>query len=206
MVILIRRGMRPGAAIAIALGVSLTCGVINGVSVAFLRINPIITTLGNEMILPGDRLQAHGGEGAMGVSGGFFTAIGSGRILGIPVSVYIMVGVFLLVHVFLTYTAHGKRVYAVGGNAEAAYISGINVKMVRFWGLVVSAAMAALAGLDLRGPGGRHGAHRRRGGSHGRGHRGHPRRDQPLGRQGTHRRHADRRAHPCHSPATAWCS
>jgi ribose transport system permease protein len=150
MVILIRGGMQAGPAIAIAVGIALACGVINGVSVAFLRINPIIATLATEMIFRGIAFKITEAK-ALGVRGPFFSAIGSGRLLGIPVSVYIMVGVFALVHVILTYTAYGKRVYAVGGNAEASYISGINVKMVRFWGLVISAAMAALAGLIFVG-------------------------------------------------------
>jgi ribose transport system permease protein len=150
MVILIRGGMQAGPAIAICVGVALTCGVINGVSVAFLRINPIIATLATEMIYRGIAFKLTEAK-ALGVSGPFFSAIGSGRILGIPVSVYIMIGVFALVHVVLAYTAYGKRVYAVGGNAEASYISGINVKLVRFWGLVISAAMAALAGLIFVG-------------------------------------------------------
>jgi ribose transport system permease protein len=146
MVILIRRGMPAGAAIPIAIGVALVCGVINGVSVAFLRINPIIATLATMMVYRGIAFKLTEAK-ALGVSGPFFDAIGSGRILGIPVSVYIMVGLYALVHVVLTYTAYGKRVYAVGGNSQAAYISGINVKMVRFWGLIVSALSAALAGL-----------------------------------------------------------
>jgi ribose/xylose/arabinose/galactoside ABC-type transport system permease subunit len=150
MVILIRRGMPAGPAIAIAIGVSLTCGVINGVSVAFLRINPIIATLATMMVYRGIAFKLTEAK-ALGVSGPFFSAIGSGRILGIPASVYIMIGIYALVHVILAYTAYGKRVYAVGGNAEAAYISGINVKLVRFWGLVVSALFAGLAGLIFVG-------------------------------------------------------
>jgi ribose transport system permease protein len=150
MVILIRRGMNSGPAIAIAVGVALLCGVINGVSVAFLRINPIITTLATMMVYRGIAFKITEAK-ALGVEGAFFSAIGSGRILGIPVSVYIMIGVYLLVHIMLAYTAYGKRVYAVGGNPEASYISGINVRMVRFWGLVCSSAAAALAGLIFVG-------------------------------------------------------
>lgn len=150
MVVLIRGGMNSGAAIAIAVGVALACGVINGVSVAFLRINPIIATLATMMVYRGFAFKITEAK-AMSVSAPFFSAIGSSRILGIPVSVYIMLGIFVLVHVMLTYTAHGKRVYAVGGNPEASYISGINVKMVRFWGLVCSSAAAALAGLIFVG-------------------------------------------------------
>jgi ribose/xylose/arabinose/galactoside ABC-type transport system permease subunit len=150
MVILIRRGTQVGPAIAIALGVAVCCGVINGVSVAFLRINPIIATLATMMVYRGIAFKLTEAK-AMGVSAPFFDAIGSGRIIGIPVSVFIMLGVYAIVHVMLAYTAYGKRVYAVGGNAEAAYISGINVKMVRFWGLVISAVAAALAGLIFVG-------------------------------------------------------
>ena len=146
LAIFVRGGMNPGLAVAISLAVALACGALNGFSVAFLRINPIITTLGTSMILRGIAYRITEAR-AMGVTGSLFSAIGSGRLLGIPVSVYIMAGVFLIVHVLLTYTAHGKRIYAVGGNSEAAYISGINVRMVRFWGMVVSAAAAGLAGI-----------------------------------------------------------
>jgi ribose transport system permease protein len=146
MVILIRGGMKSVYAILISVAISVICGVINGSLVAYLRINPIITTLGAMMIYRGIAYKITQAK-AMGVTGQFFTAVGSSRILGIPVSVYIMLGVFLLVHLALTYTAYGKRVYAVGGNPEASYISGINVRTVRFWGMVVSALAAALAGL-----------------------------------------------------------
>jgi ribose transport system permease protein len=146
MVILIRRGMNSGLAIVIAIGVSLLCGIVNGTLVAFLRINPIITTLGSMMVYRGIAFNITEAK-AMGVTGTFFSAVGSGRMLGIPVSVYIMAAVYILVHVMLTYTAHGKRVYAVGGNPEASYISGIDVKNVRFWGLVISGATAGIAGL-----------------------------------------------------------
>ncbi len=146
MVILIRGGMKSVYAILICVAISVICGLINGSLVAYLRINPIITTLGAMMIYRGIAYKITQAK-AMGVTGKFFTAVGSSRILGIPLSVYLMLGVFLLVHVALTYTAYGKRVYAVGGNPEASYISGINVKTVRFWGMVVSALAAALAGL-----------------------------------------------------------
>jgi len=150
MVLLIRGGMPSGTAIAIAIGTALVCGVINGISVAILKINPIIATLATMMVYRGIAFKITEAK-ALGVEGALFSAIGSGRILGIPVSVYIMLGLYVLVHIILTYTAYGKRVYAVGGNPEASYISGINVKMVRFWGLVFSAAAAALAGLVFVG-------------------------------------------------------
>jgi ribose transport system permease protein len=146
MVVLIRRGTSSWLAIGIAIGISLVCGMINGSLVAFLRINPIITTLGAMMVYRGISYNITEAR-ALGITGRFFSAVGSGRILSVPVSVYIMLCVYLIVHVMLAYTAHGKRVYAVGGNPEASYISGIDVRMVRFWGLVISSSTAGLAGL-----------------------------------------------------------
>lgn len=146
MVVLIRSGVSHGLGILICIGIALACGVLNGISVAFLRINPIITTLGTMMIYRGFAFRITEAQ-AMGVTGPFFSFVGSGRFLGIPISVYIMVGYYLLVHAVLAYTAYGKRVYAVGGNAEASYISGIDVRMVRFWGMVVSGISAGFAGL-----------------------------------------------------------
>ena len=58
-----------------------------------------------------------------------------------------MLVVYLMVYVVLKYTAYGKRVYAVGGNPQASYISGIDVRMVRFWGMVISSLAAGLAGI-----------------------------------------------------------
>ena len=145
MAILIQSDMGVGLAITISMGVALICGAINGASVAFLRINPIITTLGTMLIYRALAYKITEAK-AMGVEGDFFSAIG-GRFLNIPVSVYIMLVVYLMVYVVLKYTAYGKRVYAVGGNPQASYISGIDVRMVRFWGMVISSLAAGLAGI-----------------------------------------------------------
>jgi len=145
MAILIQSDIGVGLAITISMGVALICGAINGASVAFLRINPIITTLGTMLIYRALAYKITEAK-AMGIEGDFFSAIG-GRFLNIPVSVYIMLVVYLMVYVVLKYTAYGKRVYAVGGNPQASYISGIDVRMVRFWGMVISSLAAGLAGI-----------------------------------------------------------
>ena len=145
MAILIQSGTGIGLAITISMIVALICGAINGASVAFLRINPIITTLGTMLIYRAIAYKITEAR-AMGVEGDFFSAVG-GRFLGIPVSVYIMLSVYIIIYVALKYTAYGKRVYAVGGNPQASFISGIDIRMVRFWGMMISAMTAALAGI-----------------------------------------------------------
>ena len=146
LAILVRSGMGAGSAIIIALLIVLGCGAVNGFSVAFLKINPIITTLGTMLIFRGFAFMITDTK-VLGVSGDLFDVIGSGKFLGVPISIYIMVCVFAFVFVVLKYTVYGKRVYAVGGNAEASFISGINVRMVRFWGMIASAAAAGIAGI-----------------------------------------------------------
>jgi len=145
MAILIQSGTGIGLAITISMIVALICGAINGASVAFLRINPIITTLGTMLIYRAIAYKITEAR-AMGVEGDFFSAVG-GRFLGIPVSVYIMLSVYIIIYVALKYTAYGKRVYAVGGNPQASFISGIDIRMVRFWGMMISAMAAGLAGI-----------------------------------------------------------
>jgi ribose transport system permease protein len=145
MAILIQSGTGIGLAITISMIVALICGAINGASVAFLRINPIITTLGTMLIYRAIAYKITEAR-AMGVEGDFFSAVG-GRFLGIPVSVYIMLSVYIIIYVALKYTAYGKRVYAVGGNPQASFISGIDIRMVRFWGMMISAMTAGLAGI-----------------------------------------------------------
>ena len=145
MAILIQSGTGIGVAITISMIVALICGAINGASVAFLRINPIITTLGTMLIYRAIAYKITEAK-AMGVEGDFFSAVG-GRFLGIPVSVYIMLSVYIIVYVALKYTAYGKRVYAVGGNPQVSFISGIDIRMVRFWGMMISSMTAALAGI-----------------------------------------------------------
>ena len=145
MAILIQSGTGIGLAITISMIVALICGAINGASVAFLRINPIITTLGTMLIYRAIAYKITEAR-AMGVEGDFFSAVG-GRFLGIPVSVYIMLSVYIIVYVALKYTAYGKRVYAVGGNPQASFISGIDIRMVRFWGMMISSMTAAIAGI-----------------------------------------------------------
>ena len=145
MAILIQSGTGIGLAITISMIVALICGAINGASVAFLRINPIITTLGTMLIYRAIAYKITEAR-AMGVEGDFFSAVG-GRFLGIPVSIYIMLSVYIIVYVALNYTAYGKRVYAVGGNPQASFISGIDIRLVRFWGMMISAMTAALAGI-----------------------------------------------------------
>ena len=77
----------------------------------------------------------------------WFGEIGSGRWLGIPVPVYIFAAVVLVMHVVSRYTTFGREVYAVGGNLEAARLSGIDVWRVKTICLMLTSLFAAMGGV-----------------------------------------------------------
>ncbi len=143
-----RNGVSTVWVIIIGILIALACGALNGFSVAFLRISPIITTLGTMAIFRGLAYLLTESRVVM-VTGAFFEGLGRGRFLGIPIPIYILAVIFVVVFLLLKYTAFGRKVYAVGGNSRASYLSGINIKMVRFWGMIVSAAAAGVAGITF---------------------------------------------------------
>lgn len=148
--LLVGFGTSVGAAVLIAATVALGCGFCIGSTTAFLRnrfmIPSFITTLAFMTILSG---------AANLITGGFpitsfppwFNFLGGGRLLGIPVPALIFVAVFVVIHFLMTSTGFGRSVYAVGGNAEAARLNGINVARVKWVVFAITGVLAALSGL-----------------------------------------------------------
>lgn len=77
----------------------------------------------------------------------WYTFFGAGNIVGIPVPAIILVVVFVIVYIIMTYTTFGRSVYAAGGNPESARLSGINVKKVKILVMVAVQVLAALGGI-----------------------------------------------------------
>ena len=88
------------------------------------------------------------------ITGGFpltelpdwFGFLGAGDLLGVPFPVYVFATVFVLMHALMTYTRFGRAVYAVGGNAEAARLSGIDVFGTKTATLVITGVLTAVTG------------------------------------------------------------
>ncbi len=141
-------GVPFGVVIVFALVGGTMLGVVNGVTVAILRINPIIATLSTGMVMRGFCYMLTNGK-TLSVNIPIFKVLGRETLAGVPVSIIIMLIVFLLIYVMLKHTPFGRKLFAVGGNPQAAYLSGINVKMIRFGGFMISGAAAGLAGFLL---------------------------------------------------------
>jgi len=141
--------------ILIGILVGTAVGAVNGLVITRLRVAPFIATLGMLYVARGAAdLRSNGGTfpnlagtRARGNTG--FSIIGVNRWLGLPVAVWIMIGVAALAILVTTRTAFGRRIYAVGGNERAAVLAGIRTNRIKVATYMISGACAALAGLLL---------------------------------------------------------
>ena len=130
-------------AISAGLLIGLACGSINGLLIAYGKLPPFIATLGMMSVARGAALMYTNGRPISGFSTEF-RFLANGEIFSIPISIIIMVLVYLIAHFILTKTRLGRYVYAIGGNEEAARLSGINVT---FYKVIVYGICGLLSGL-----------------------------------------------------------
>ncbi len=121
-------------------------GAMNGIVVAKTKIDPFIVTLGTQTAVRG-LVYIVSKNTAVTNLPNEFKALSKSEVLGISISVWILVIVFLLMAVILGKTSYGRKIYAIGGNYQAAYLSGINVSAVRFSTYVISGGLSAIAGI-----------------------------------------------------------
>lgn len=134
-------------AILIAMLVGMLCEAINGVLVTNFGFPPFIATLGMMSVARGVGYGITGGKNISVKGFDTFKFLGQGYILGIPVPVFFMVAVCIIVVFVMSKTVFGRRVFAVGGNAKAARVSGINVKRIKLFAYVICGATAGIAGI-----------------------------------------------------------
>lgn len=132
------------AMLAVA-GIGCVVGLVNAGLIGRFGINPLIATLGTLSVAGGLALTiAHGVTVQLPISAGFIGNAGPGTI---PYYVYAAVGLSVLVHVILSHTGFGRRIYVVGGNSEAARVAGIRVGYIQLAVYTISGALAAFAGV-----------------------------------------------------------
>ncbi|MBS3180635.1 ABC transporter permease [Leucobacter manosquensis] len=124
--------------------VGLVLGAFNGVVITRLRVHSFLATLASSMIFTTLAVLITGGS-LITVTTPGFTALGRDRVGGIFVAVLVMIAVVAALWFLLSRTVFGRRVYAVGGNAEAAELSGIHVDRTRIIVFVISGLAAGTA-------------------------------------------------------------
>jgi ribose transport system permease protein len=141
-------GISVPEAVAIGLLVGLAMGAVNGALISYVNIPPFIVTLGMLSTASGLVLGITKGWPITNIPASFLP-VAQGAFLRLPIPLWIAAGLAVIGHVVLTYTAFGRRTYAIGGNEQATFLSGINVKRIKFILYMISALGASIAGIIL---------------------------------------------------------
>ncbi|MCA0457434.1 MAG: ABC transporter permease [Chloroflexi bacterium] len=120
----------------IPIGVSMIIGAINGFLVAYLRIPSIVVTLGMLSILKGGMIIILGGTTIINMQPDFF--LSQWDWLNIPTPIWLMIFATIIGALWMRYSSTGRSIYAVGGNAEAARLSGINTRRITITAFVIN--------------------------------------------------------------------
>lgn len=134
--------------IAASLVAGAAIGAFNGVVIAKLRINALITTLATMEIVRGLAFITSQGQ-AVGVTSEAFFTLGALELFGLPVPVWITLACFVVFGILLNKTIYGRNTLAIGGNPDAARLAGVAVDRVRIAIFLIQGAVAALAGIIL---------------------------------------------------------
>ncbi len=133
-------------AMLLGVGSGAVAGLINGLLITKVEINPFITTLGMMGIARGISLAITGGTTIAGLPSEFYV-FGQGKTLGIPNLILIALLAILIGDVLMRRSSAFRQIYYVGGNEEAARLSGINVDRTKIGVYLLSGSLAALAGV-----------------------------------------------------------
>lgn len=145
---MVNMGMNMWLAILIALVASTLIGLLNGLAVANLNMPALIVTFASQTVFEGLAYIICGGIPIFGFSKAF-CFIGQGYVGGIPVPIILLVIAFLVGGFILVKSYFGRYIYAVGGNEEAAELSGIRVKHVKYMVYSLSGLFAGIAGIVM---------------------------------------------------------
>ncbi len=132
----------------LALLVGALLGSLNGFIIGFIGIPPILVTLGTMSFLRAMVYQLLGGKwiGSYPPFPDSFRKVGTGVFYGIPIPVWIMLGLVLIFMYYLRYRPTGRYIYATGNNIEAARVSGISVKKILFFVYILAGMLYGVAG------------------------------------------------------------
>ncbi|AYO30094.1 MAG: ribose transport system permease protein [Thermoanaerobacteraceae bacterium] len=149
--LVINMGLNPFLGIIVCLAIGALLGFFNGIMLTKLHLpHPFISTLGMMNIARGLSLIVTKASPVSGFPPSI-QYLGAAFIGPVPVSFILVIIIYVIYHFFLTKTPTGRYIYAVGGNPEAARLSGINVEKVLVIVYTLSGLMAAMGGLVLAG-------------------------------------------------------
>ena len=124
-------------------------GIVNGLGIAVFEVSPFMMSLGTASISFGIALTMTSGVPVYGMPDAFGSIFGFGRLLDVPVPVYVTIALIIVMYLLLTWTRMGRYFYAIGGNLKASVLSGISARFYLFMAYVLCGALSAIAGIML---------------------------------------------------------
>jgi len=143
-------GTEPPVAVLVGLTIGINCGVVNGLLIARVGLQPFIVTLGTLSLYRALALIYTGGNPILSIPKSFRDFF-NGNISGIPMPVILVAVAAVVVWVILRKTPLGEYMLAVGGNEEAARVNGVPIVLTKVAAYAISGFLAALAALILVG-------------------------------------------------------
>ena len=148
--LIVNKGVNPYLAIVLGILVGALIGLVNGVLVTYVNLIPFIATVGTMSVAQGLGLLWTNSYPVLDLPSSI-EFIGRGWLFGIPFPLYIVLLVYIIAIIVTEKTKYGRFLFATGGNTEAAYLSGINVKAVCLISYVVCSALVAVSSIILCG-------------------------------------------------------
>ncbi|WP_187369425.1 ABC transporter permease [Baekduia soli] len=146
---MVKNGIGTVPMILIVLAIAIGAGLLNGYMVAFLGGSSFIITLAMGTVLTGVEYAMTNQDTVYSGFSSSFTAIGQNNFLGLNLQIWIALVIGIIIWVLLDRSEIGRYMYAIGGNSEAARLSGVRVRILRVLGFVIVAITAAIVGLLL---------------------------------------------------------
>ncbi len=135
----------PILSIVFGVAVGSVAGIVNGLIITVGRINAVIATLGTMAVFRGFAFIISNGQ-SISIFDPAFRFIGDGKMVGVPVTIFVLAVVVAIFFVLMRHTIVGRNIYAIGGNPVVARLAGLNVRAFQIGIYTLSGATAGLAG------------------------------------------------------------
>ena len=144
--LLVSKGISFGVTLLITMCAGVIVGLCNAFMVNKLKLEAFIATLVTQSVMRGFAYIICDGK-SVGITNQTFIWVGKARLLGLPFSVWLMIIAFIIGGVILAKTRFGRSVYAIGGNAQAARLAGMNPQRIVTISFVVMGLLCSLGGI-----------------------------------------------------------
>lgn len=132
-----------------AIGVGLVVGLVNGIGVSFMRVNPFIVTLATSSVIQGLTLLISQGSEIGPLPDSFVSFVGSGMAGGIPIAALLALPAIGVVYLLVDWAKYGRNLFAIGSNPKAAFVSGVNVNLSLTGTYVLCSLLTAISSFML---------------------------------------------------------